>query len=139
MYDWQRQQLGEHIHLDVRPLVTPNPVLFPMDSDTMITFLLPVIGPTATLVLHRCARLLREQGALTLEVAEFAPHFGVGPGSFADALNRLGNFGFVSFVDGVWRVGLECNYIPVRWIDRMPKVLAASLMEWQRLVATKAS
>lgn len=62
------------------------------DSDDALYYLLPVLGPTATLVLHRVARHLRYTPEITFTVDELAAQFGVGATQLRASLHRLQMF-----------------------------------------------
>ncbi len=55
-------------------------------------YLLPVLGPTATLVLHRLARHLRYTPEVTFPADELAAQFGVGSTQLRASLHRLQMF-----------------------------------------------
>lgn len=62
------------------------------DSDDALYYLLPVLGPTATLVLHRIARHLRYAPEFTFPADELAAQFGVGTNQLRASLHRLQMF-----------------------------------------------
>ena len=68
----------------------------PADSDEALVLLCPVLGPSATLMLHRLARYA-VAGPTTWEPEVFAATFGLASGGLAPkALSRLSRFGFAT-------------------------------------------
>ena len=71
----------------------------PADSDEALVLLCPVLGPSATLVLHRLARYA-SAGPTTWEPSVFASTFGMSKNSATGlatkAIARLARFGFAT-------------------------------------------
>lgn len=99
----------------------------PTDSDEALVLLCPVLGPSATLILHRLARYATA-GPTVWEPGPFAATFGLGVGNrAAKAVSRLGRFGFALIGSSGIAVRTSVPQLPVRWLERLPDYLRDDL------------
>jgi hypothetical protein len=95
----------------------------PADSDEALVLLCPVLGPSATLILHRLARYA-VAGATTWEPDVFAATFGLSSGRMAPkALSRLSRFGFATIGSAGLAVRTHVPPLPHRWLTKLPNYL----------------
>jgi hypothetical protein len=110
---------------------------WPADSDETLTFLLPTLGPTAVLMLHRGARYVADGSTHVFAPEEFASTFGVMPSIAAKALARLIRFGMVRVGPSAIEFRTHVAPLPVRWVERLPRYLADAYVEldWRSAAA----
>ena len=99
----------------------------PADSDEALMLLCPVLGPSATIVLHRLARYA-SVGPTEWEPEPFAATFGLSKVSLAPrALSRLSRFGFAQI--GATRLAVRTTvpHMPVHWLAQLPEYLRCDL------------
>lgn len=99
----------------------------PADSDESLMLLCPVLGPSATIVLHRLARYA-SVGPTEWEPEPFAATFGLSKVSLAPrALSRLSRFGFAQI--GATRLAVRTTvpHMPVHWLAQLPEYLRRDL------------
>lgn len=123
---------SHEIHLWVwrEPLI--DPYGFDPRSDYVETYWLPVLGPSATLLLRRLGQLGAEHpGGVDIDVHETALSLGLGQGArygnFLRALGRLDHFGMVrgrQDEPGSLGVRYRVSPLPLRHIQRLPTRLA---------------
>ena len=95
----------------------------PADSDLALVVLCPVLGPSATLILHRLSRYA-SAGPTVWEPPVFAATFGLGAGGLAPkALARLARFGMVTIGSSALAVRTVVPPLPRRWVERLPDYL----------------
>lgn len=98
----------------------------PTDSDEALVMLCPVLGPSATLVLHRLARYA-SAGPTTWDPAVFAATFGLSknaPTSLAaKTVARLARFGFANIGSSTVAVRTHMPPMPQRWLALLPDYL----------------
>ena len=95
----------------------------PADSDEALVLLCPVLGPSATLMLHRLARYA-VAGPTTWEPEVFAATFGLASGGLAPkALSRLSRFGFATIGWAGIAVRTHVPPLPQRWLAQLPDYL----------------
>lgn len=96
------------------------------DSDEALVILCPVLGPSATMVLHRLARYA-SSGPTTWEPAVFAATFGLSKnapsGLAAKAVARLARFGFATVGSTTLAVRTHVPPLPQRWLTVLPDYL----------------
>jgi hypothetical protein len=96
------------------------------DSDEALVILCPVLGPSATMVLHRLARYA-SSGPTTWEPAVFAATFGLSKnapsGLAAKAIARLARFGFATVGSTTLAVRTHVPPLPQRWLTALPDYL----------------
>jgi hypothetical protein len=98
----------------------------PTDSDEALVILCPVLGPSATMVLHRLARYA-SSGPTTWEPTVFAATFGLSKnaptGLAAKAVARLARFGFATVGSTTLAVRTHVPPLPQRWLSSLPDYL----------------
>lgn len=87
------QPITDQVRFTIWPTTDTSGIV--TDTDDALYYLLPTLGPTATLVLHRVARHLRYTPDVTFDTAELAAQFGVGPQQLRSSLRRLEMFGAI--------------------------------------------
>ena len=108
---------------------------FDADSNSGLTYLLPVLGATATLLLHRLGSQLRAERLIWWELGELAQHFGLGSGQAVGvnhplwkATVRLSMFGYLRQPVGhpdVYEVRTRIPPLARRHVARLPIALQA--------------
>ncbi|MGE0305419.1 MAG: hypothetical protein AB7N61_14925 [Acidimicrobiia bacterium] len=99
----------------------------PTDSDEALVLLCPVLGPSATMILHRLARYAAA-GPTVWEPEPFAATFGLSKRTLAPrALSRLGRFGFALIGPSCIAVRTTVPHIPVHWLAQLPDYLRNDL------------
>lgn len=99
----------------------------PADSDEALMLLCPVLGPSATIVLHRLARYA-SVGPTEWEPEPFAATFGLSKVSLAPrALSRLSRFGFAQIGADRLAVRTTVPHMPVHWLAQLPEYLRRDL------------
>ena len=99
----------------------------PTDSDEALMLLCPVLGPSATIILHRLARYAIV-GPTEWEPEPFAATFGLSRATLAPrALSRLCRFGFAEIGEARLAVRTTVPHIPVHWLERLPEYLRSDL------------
>lgn len=112
-----------------------TPALFATDSNEFIHFMCPVLGPTATIIAHQVAGWLHAPGKqVMIDVDELAGRFGLNRATLSKAMRRLVMFHQLEEMHGWLVFYTAVHHYPVRWAERLPKVLLDELVEWQRLV-----
>jgi len=106
------------------------------DSDDLLMFCTPVLGPTATLLAHRLARMAHPTDAVAWRVGDLAGSLGVSETKLFQALNRLERYGVAKWV-GVDTVMLRTRLpqLSVRMAAKYPHYLLEALL--QRMRAAK--
>jgi hypothetical protein len=98
----------------------------PSDTDEALVMLCPVLGPSATLVLHRLSRYATA-GPTSWEPSVFAATFGLSAnaatGLAVKALTRLARFGFATIGSSTLSVRTHVPPLPQRWLAAMPEYL----------------
>ena len=98
----------------------------PSDSDEALVILCPVLGPSATLVLHRLSRYATA-GPTVWEPGIFAATFGMSKNSATGlatkAITRLARFGFAMIGPSALAVRTHVPPLPQRWISALPEYL----------------
>lgn len=98
----------------------------PTDSDEALVVLCPVLGPSATLMLHRLARYA-STGATTWAPSVFAATFGLSKnaptGLAAKAVGRMARFGFANIGSATLTVRTHMPPLPQRFVDYLPDYL----------------
>ncbi|MCU1394906.1 MAG: hypothetical protein JWM34_3334 [Ilumatobacteraceae bacterium] len=98
----------------------------PSDTDEALVMLCPVLGPSATLVLHRLSRYAAA-GPTSWEPSVFAATFGLSAnaatGLAVKALTRLARFGFATIGSSTLSVRTHVPPLPQRWLAAMPDYL----------------
>ena len=98
----------------------------PTDSDEALVILCPVLGPSATIVLHRLARYT-SSGPTTWDPIVFAATFGLSKnaptGLAAKAVARLARFGFANIGSTTLAVRTHVPPLPQRWLAALPDYL----------------
>jgi hypothetical protein len=102
------------------------------DSDEMLVFSLPCLGPTSVAVWHRSCRYVSDGAIASFEPVEFAATFGVMPSVAAKAVGRLVLFGMARFSPRGIEVRTHVPPLPHRWVVRMPSYLAVAYREFER-------
>lgn len=99
------------------------------DSDDALVWLTPILGPTATLVLHRLARYLTAAPECAFTPSELAATFGLAntdgtpsPG-FTRALHRLQMFGMARTIGSHTEIRLIIPPLSQRHVGRIPAYL----------------
>ena len=101
----------------------------PADSDEALVLLCPVLGPSATLMLHRLARYA-VAGPTTWEPEVLAATFGLSAKVLAPkALSRLSRFGFATIGSAGLAVRTHVPPLPHRWLAQLPDYLRS---QWPR-------
>jgi len=99
----------------------------PADSDEALMLLCPVLGPSATMILHRLARYA-SVGPTEWEPEPFAATFGLSKVSLAPrALSRLARFGFAQIGATQLAVRTTVPHMPVHWLAQLPEYLRRDL------------
>ena len=98
----------------------------PADSDEALVILCPVLGPSATLILHRLSRYA-SSGPTTWEPGEFATTFGLSTNSSTGlatkAVARLARFGFATIGSSALSIRTHVPPLPQRWLLLLPDYL----------------
>ncbi len=98
----------------------------PSDSDEALVILCPVLGPSATLVLHRLSRYATS-GPTSWEPGVFAATFGMSTNSATGlatkAITRLARFGFATIGSSTLAVRMHVPPLPQRWLAALPAYL----------------
>jgi hypothetical protein len=98
----------------------------PADSDEALVILCPVLGPSATLILHRLARYA-SSGPTTWEPGVFAATFGLSTksatGLATKAIARLARFGFATIGSSALAIRTHVPPLPQRWVAALPDYL----------------
>jgi hypothetical protein len=98
----------------------------PTDSDEALVILCPVLGPSATIVLHRLARYA-STGTTTWEPTVFAATFGLSKnaptGLAAKAVSRMARFGFANIGSTTLAVRTHVPQLPQRFLASLPDYL----------------
>lgn len=108
------------------PAVTTG---IPADSDDALVWLTPILGPTATLILHRLARYLTNAPECAFTTSELAATFGLAntdgtpSPAFAKALKRLHMFGMARTIGSHTEIRLIIPPLPQRHLARIPTYL----------------
>ena len=96
------------------------------DSDEALVVLCPVLGPSATMMLHRLARYA-SAGPTSWEPGVFAATFGLSKNSATGlatkALARLARFGFATIGTTGLAVRTRVPPLPQRWLASLPEYL----------------
>jgi hypothetical protein len=96
------------------------------DSDEALVILCPVLGPSATLMLHRLARYA-STGTTTWEPSVFAATFGLSKnaptGLAAKAVSRMARFGFANIGSTTLAVRTHVPRLPQRFLASLPDYL----------------
>lgn len=87
------QPTSDQIRFTIWPTTDTSGII--TDTDDALYYLLPTLGPTATLVLHRVARHLRYTPDITFDTADLAAQLGVGTHQLHNSLRRLEMFGAI--------------------------------------------
>jgi hypothetical protein len=99
---------------------------FPCDSDEALVVLCPVLGPSATMILHRLARYA-SAGPTSWEPAVFASTFGLSTNASTSlavkAIARLARFGFARIGSSSLAVRTHVPSLPQRWVASLPEYL----------------
>lgn len=99
----------------------------PTDSDEALMLLCPVLGPSATIILHRLARYA-SVGRTEWEPESFAATFGLSKATLAPrALSRLSRFGMAEIGATQLAVRATVPHIPLHWLERLPEYLRNDL------------
>ncbi|MFP5489623.1 MAG: hypothetical protein ACLGHQ_15130 [Acidimicrobiia bacterium] len=99
----------------------------PADSDEALMLLCPVLGPSATIILHRLARYA-SVGRTEWEPEPFAATFGLSTATLAPrALSRLSRFGMGEIGATQLAVRTTVPHIPLHWLERLPEYLRNDL------------
>ena len=99
----------------------------PTDSDEALTLLCPVLGPSATIILHRLARYA-SAGPTEWEPEPFAATFGLSKTTLAPrALSRLSRFGMAEIGATQLAVRTTVPHVPLHWLERLPEYLRNDL------------
>jgi hypothetical protein len=99
----------------------------PTDSDEALVLLCPVLGPSATMILHRLSRYATA-GPTMWEPEPFAATFGLSSSTLAPkALSRLGRFGFSIIGPDRLTVRTRVPHIPRHWLAQLPDYLRDDL------------
>ena len=97
------------------------------DSDDALVYLTPILGPTATLLLHRLARYLTgELTAQTWTISELAASLGVMPSTLTATLARLDRFGMIRVTGDRTQVRTRIPPLSARHLSRLPAYLAVA-------------
>ena len=98
------------------------------DSDEALVVLCPLLGPSATIVLHRLARYATS-GPTTWEPIVFASTFGLSKNCASSlatkAIARLARFGFATIGSSTLAVRTHVPTLPQRWLAALPDYLRA--------------
>lgn len=96
------------------------------DSDDALVVLCPVLGPSATVVLHRLSRYA-SAGPTTWEPSVFAATFGLATNSShglaTKTIARLARFGFANIGSSTLAVRIRVPPLPQRWVAALPEYL----------------
>lgn len=99
----------------------------PTDSDEALVLLCPILGPSATVVLHRPARYATD-GPTVWEPEPFAATFGLSKSALAPkALSRLSRFGFALIGHRRLAVRTSLPPMPREWPAQLPEYLRHDL------------
>lgn len=99
----------------------------PTDSDEALVLLCPVLGPSATMILHRLSRYAGD-GPTVWEPEPFAATFGLSKRALAPkALSRLGRFGFALIGPRRLAVRTSLPPMPREWLAQLPEYLRNDL------------
>ena len=100
------------------------------DSDEALVILCPILGPSATLILHRLSRYAAQSPTWWTPL-EFGRTFGLSSnGTSGLALRsvvRLAKFGFAVIGTGSLAVRTVVPPLPPKWLDTLPTYLRADL------------
>jgi hypothetical protein len=106
------------------PLCTTG---LPADSDEALMLLCPVLGPSATMILHRLARYA-SVGPTEWEPEPFAATFGLSKANIAPrALSRLSRFGFAQIGSTRMAVRTTVPQMSRLWLAQLPEYLRSDL------------
>ena len=98
----------------------------PSDTDEALVILCPVLGPSATLVLHRLSRYATA-GPTSWEPGVFAATFGMSrnsaTGLATKAIARLARFGLATIGSSTLAVRTHVPPLPQRWLAALPEYL----------------
>ena len=103
---------------------------FDADTDDTLTYLTPILGPSAVVVLHRIARYLNSGATVWVcDLHQLAATFGLGyhpdtTSQLTRTLMRLEQFGMIREHAGTVEVRTRIPKLPRRWLNRMPGYLA---------------
>ena len=128
------QSLDEARRLLAQPHFTVRPLRddlverhgWPTASDATLAFLCPILGPSATVILHRLGGYAAE-GESDWTPHEFAATFGLGHDDHtalaARSLARLESFGMARIDSTGISVRTHVGPLPERWAARLPAYL----------------
>jgi hypothetical protein len=107
-------------------LVEQHPDSIATDSDEMLVWWTPILGPSATLMVHQLALLVRTGTSHTFSQAELGQTFGLGisSGRLHAVLERLHRFGAAHVDDTAVAVRLAMPPMSIRHQRRLPAYLA---------------
>ena len=94
------------------------------DSDEALLYVMPVIGPTGSAMLHRCSRYVSDGSSQRFVPAEFSATFGVMPSIAWRAVGRLMLFGMARLGTSGLEVRTHVPRLNDRWLDKIPSYLA---------------
>jgi hypothetical protein len=92
---------------------------WPAPTDDTLWFLTPILGPAATITLHRLSASA-VLGVHVWNVDDLAAGLGVQRAKAADSLVRLAVFGFAEAIDGEFQVATWVPPLPQPWRRRLP-------------------
>lgn len=109
-------------------LVEKHPDSIAVHSEDMLIWWTPILGPTATLMAHQFARLVRDGTPHTFARADLGLTFGLGSksGRLDAGLGRLHRFGAAHVQTDQVAVRLAMPPMSVRKLSRLPAYLAVA-------------
>lgn len=105
--------------------------VFPVDDPYCERFWLPVVGPTAFLVLRRLAAEVNEHGAVDIDLDDFATWFGVTPSVVKKAMDRLVAFRCAKSEGVEYRVALHLPPVYPGQVARFTTSMQERHRAWQ--------
>ena len=117
--------LAATINVDAHP-IQPDPAVHQTDSDDLIFWWSSVIGPTGVVLAHRLARYTAAYGATDWDLDELAQLCGVSRSRLIATLDRLHQYGVISFIDCTHvLIHLWLPALTDRRLTRLPAHVAA--------------
>lgn len=105
-------------------------------------FWLPVVGPTAFVVMRHLAGQLRDQAPYEVDALELAGALGVYPNLLDKTLARLEDMRLLKRVGqgpGAWQVRLKVTQLDDRQVRRLPRCLARQHRQMAAALTSSAS
>jgi hypothetical protein len=114
--------LPAHDGIIVTPMANKPDAIHTTASDYCLTYVLPGVGPSGTLALHRLGAYCAA-GETSWMIDELAATFGISPSVMRATLERLIAFGYAAPTPTGIAVPTMIPDIPRKWWERLPEYL----------------